>query len=112
MENYEWHDSWFYSLGGEFALNDTFTLRAGIARDESPVARAHRTPRMPDQDRNWYSLGLSWNVSDSLELNASYVRLELADKPEIDLLSSSGSRLVGQYDGGANLFGVSMQYKF
>ena len=40
------------------------------------------------------------------------MRLELADKPEIDLLSSSGSRLVGQYDGGANLFGVSMQYKF
>ncbi len=112
VENYDWHDSWFYSLGGEFALNDKFTLRAGIARDESPVARAHRTPRMPDEDRNWYSLGLSWNVSDNLELNASYVRLELADEPQIDLLSSSGSRLVGEYDGGANLFGVSMQYKF
>ncbi|MBD9480427.1 outer membrane protein transport protein [Pseudoxanthomonas sp. PXM02] len=112
VEDYSWHDSWFYSLGGEFVLNDKFTLRAGIARDESPVARAHRTPRMPDEDRNWYSLGLSWNVSDSLELNASYVRLELADNPEIDLVSSSGSRLVGTYDGGANLFGVSMQYKF
>ena len=33
-------------------------------------------------------------------------------EPQIDLLSSSGSRLVGEYDGGANLFGVSMQYKF
>jgi long-chain fatty acid transport protein len=111
-EDYNWHDSWFYSLGGEFKLNDKFTLRAGIARDESPVARAHRTPRMPDQDRNWYSIGATWHVSDKMEINASYVKLDLVDDPEIDLMSSSGSRLVGTYDGGADLFGVSMQYKF
>ncbi len=112
VENYDWHDSWFYSLGGEYAFNDKFTFRAGIARDESPVARAHRTPRMPDEDRNWYSLGLTWNISQNLELNASYVKLDMADKPEIDLVSSSGSRLVGTYEGGADLYGVSMQYRF
>ncbi|MEL1263279.1 OmpP1/FadL family transporter [Pseudoxanthomonas putridarboris] len=112
VENYNWHDSWFYALGGEFALNDKFTLRAGIARDESPVATAHRTPRMPDQDRNWYSIGLTWNVSENFELNASYVKLDLANDPDIDLVSSSGSRLVGTYDGGADLFGVSVQYRF
>jgi long-chain fatty acid transport protein len=47
-----------------------------------------------------------------MEINASYVKLDLVDDPEIDLMSSSGSRLVGTYDGGADLFGVSMQYKF
>lgn len=111
-EDYSWGESYFYTLGGEFALNDRFTLRAGVARDESPVSYPHRTPRMPDQDRNWYSVGATWAASDNFEISASYVRVDLADDPEIDILSSSRSRLTGVYDGGVNIFGVSAQYRF
>ncbi|MDH5824557.1 outer membrane protein transport protein [Luteimonas sp. RD2P54] len=112
VEDYNWHDSWFYTVGAEYALNDRFTLRGGIGRDESPIAFQHRTPRMPDQDRNWYAVGLSWAASDQMEISAAYTRIQMADDPEVDLVSSSGSRLTGTYDGGANLFGVSAQYRF
>ena len=111
-EAYNWGDSWFYSVGGEFAFNDAFTLRAGVARDDSPVSFPYRTPRMPDQDRMWYSIGLTWAATENFELNASYAYIDLVDTPEIDILSSSRSRLTGSYDGGANLFGVSAQYRF
>ena len=112
VEDYSWHDSWFYSVGGEYKFNDKFTFRAGFARDESPVAFQHRTPRMPDQDRNWYSLGATWTVNDNIEVTGSYVRVQMTQRPEIDILSSSGSRLVGEYRGGADLYGISAQYKF
>lgn len=112
VEDYSWHDSWFYSIGAEYKINDAFTLRGGIARDESPISLPHRTPRMPDQDRNWYSIGLTWAASDALEVTASYVRLNLASDPEIGIASSSGSYLAGKYDGGVNLFGISAQYQF
>ena len=111
-EDYSWKDSWFYSLGGEFALNDTLTFRAGVARDDSPVSRPHRTPRMPDQDRMWYSLGVTWKATDNFELSGVYTKIDLVDTPEVDILSSSGSRLVGDFDGGADLYGISVQYKF
>lgn len=111
-EAYEWDDSLFYALGGEFRFNDRFTLRAGVARDESPVSRPYRTPRMPDQDRNWYAVGLTWAPTAQFELSASYVRLELVERPEVDLVSSSGSRLTGSYKGGADLYGISAQYRF
>jgi len=111
-EAYNWGDSWFYSVGGEFAFNDAFTLRAGVARDDSPVSFPYRTPRMPDQDRMWYSIGLTWAATEHFELNASYAYIDLVDTPEIDIVSSSRSRLTGSYDGGANLFGVSAQYRF
>lgn len=111
-EAYEWDDSMFYALGGEFRLGDRLVLRAGVARDESPVSRPYRTPRMPDQDRNWYSVGLTWAPSANFELSASYVRIHLVERPELDLVSSSGSRLAGAYDGGADLYGVSAQYRF
>ncbi|WP_454832733.1 OmpP1/FadL family transporter [Pseudoxanthomonas wuyuanensis] len=111
-EDYNWGDSWFYSIGGEYKLNDRFTLRAGLGRDESPVSLPYRTPRMPDQDRNWYAVGLTWAATDNFEISGNYTRIQLVDDPQVDLVSSSGSRLVGVYDGGADLYGISMQYRF
>ena len=112
VEDYSWGDNWFYSIGGEYKFSDAFTFRAGVARDDSPVSRPHRTPRLPDQDRMWYSLGLTWNVSEHFELSASYVKIDIVDTPEVDLTTSTRARLVGDFDGGADLFGVAMQYKF
>lgn len=112
VEHYNWHDSWFYSIGAEYALNDRFTLRGGIGRDESPIAFQHRTPRMPDQDRNWYAIGLTWAASDQWEISGAYTRIQMVDDPEIDIVSSQGARLTGAYDGGANLFGITAQYRF
>ena len=112
VEDYSWGDSWFYSVGGEYRFSDRFTFRAGVARDDSPVSLPHRTPRMPDQDRMWYSVGLTWNATPNLEVSASYTKVDMADTPKIDLVSSSGSRLVGEFDGGADILGVSAQYRF
>lgn len=111
-EPYNWGDSWFYSIGAEFQLNDRFTLRGGVARDDSPVSLPYRTPRMPDQDRMWYSIGATWAVSDNFDLSASYSRIQLADDPVVGIASSSGSYISGEYDGGADVYGVSAQYRF
>ena len=110
-EAYAWSDSMFYSVGGEFAVNDRLTLRAGIAYDETPVSDERRTPRLPDDDRKWFSLGATWAMSDALEFSAAYTRIEVGD-PEVDVVSSSGSRLVGSFEGNANIFGVAAQYRF
>jgi len=112
VEDYNWDENWFYSIGGEYKFSDAFTFRAGVARDDSPVSRPYRTPRLPDQDRMWYSLGVTWNVSEHFELSASYVKIDIVDTPEVDLTTSTRARLVGDFEGGADLFGVAMQYKF
>lgn len=110
-EAFNWDDPMFYSLGAEFDLSGAFTLRAGVAIDESPTNDATRTPRLPDNKRNLYSVGLTWNMSENLSIDAAYMRIEI-DSPTIDVRSSSSSRLVGSFDGYANLFGVSAQYSF
>jgi len=110
-ETFDWQDSMFYSLGAEFDLSEAFTLRGGVAMDESPTNDATRSPRLPDHDRMLYSVGLTWNMSSNLSIDAAYQRIEI-DTPRINVLSSSSSRLVGSFDGYANLFGVSAQYSF
>ena len=69
------------------------------------------TPRLPDEDRRWYSLGLTWNVSDSLELNAAYTLIQ-PDKPKVGIIDSQGHVLFGSYSSDVNLFGMSGQYRF
>ncbi|MBC7990664.1 MAG: outer membrane protein transport protein [Luteimonas sp.] len=112
VEQFGWDDTMFYSLGAEFALNDSFTLRGGIASDETPTNDEDRTPRLPDANRDWFSVGLTWMASEALEVNAGYTRI-LVDDPTInDPENSSGAHLVGKYDADVNLFGVSAQYRF
>ena len=110
-EDFDWNDTQFYSLGAEWDLSDKFTLRGGVAKDETPTHDETRTPRLPDNDRMLYSIGLTWQVTDAFSVDAAYQRIEV-DNPKIDVVSSSGSRLVGEAEGSANLFGVAGQFKF
>ena len=114
-EPFHWEDTDFFSIGAEFDINDAFTLRGGIGQDESPTNDTHRTPRLPDADRMLYSIGASWNVSDNLSIDAAFQRINI-DSPTINLpvdaASGNTSTLVGSFAGHANLYGVSMQYRF
>lgn len=110
VEPFVWEDTVFASLGAEYKLNDAWTLRGGVAHDETPTSIEHRTPRLPDDDRVWYSLGATWMVSPALDVSFAYTRIEPKD-PKVDI-ASGGSRLTGPFDGNANLIGVSAQYRF
>ncbi|UOF15459.1 outer membrane protein transport protein [Lysobacter capsici] len=111
FEDFEWEDTMMYALGAEFDLNDAFTLRAGAAYDETPTNDRTRTPRLPDNDRMLYSVGLTWNASEHLSVDAAYTRIEI-DSPSIDVRNSTGAHLVGKFKGHADLFGIAAQYKF
>ena len=114
-EPFEWEDTDFVSLGAEFDISDAFTIRGGVAQDESPTNDKHRTPRLPDNDRMLYSIGATWNMSENISIDAAFQRITI-DSPTINLpvdaAAGNTSTLVGEYDGHANLFGVSMQYRF
>ncbi len=112
VEDFKWKDTTFWSIGAEWDLNDQFTLRAGYAEDQSPTKIETRTPRLPDADRQWGSIGLTWKASDAFEVSAAYTRI-FVDDPELSgIHSSSASTLTGTYDASVNIFGLSAQYKF
>ena len=43
----DWKDSWALSLGGDFAISNQTTIRAGFMYDASPVNDAFASPRIP-----------------------------------------------------------------
>lgn len=77
---FEYKDGYFYSVGGEYALNSAWTLRAGIAYEKSPLSDAVRTTRIPDADRMWYSIGASYKPASmkgvTLDLGYSFIDVQ------------------------------------
>ena len=116
-ENFNWKDTMFYSVGMDFALTDAFTLRAGVGFDESPTNNVDRSPRLPDNDRNLYSLGLGWAVSPNLSVDASFTRVSIKDSTTNLPMNpnppySRYNSLQGKFSGSANVFGLGATYRF
>ncbi|WP_133471704.1 outer membrane protein transport protein [Paraglaciecola marina] len=58
-------NSFRYSIGGDYQLNEQTKLRAGIAYDKTPTDPDHLSISIPDTDRVWLSAGATYTFSDS-----------------------------------------------
>ncbi len=107
-----YNDTTFASLGAEYRLSNTVTLRGGVAYDETPTSDAHRDVRVPDVTRKWLSLGIGWTPSENIEYNFGYTHLFTND-PTINLVQKDTmSTLAGSYDVGGDILAASINYKF
>ena len=98
------------SLGLDYYLNDTWTVRLGTAYDQSPVSSAkYRTARIPDGNRIWTSVGLSYRYKQvQLDLGYSHMFIKAGKTHNV----SSGSELNAKYTSHSNLVGAQLQYDF
>lgn len=108
----EWQDTWLFSIGADYKINDAFTIRGGLAYETSPIDdQSTRMAVIPDTDRIWFSLGASWYPTQDLQFDvgATYL-MGVGDK---DLYDNVNGKKVGEFDSlDAYLLGVQMQYRF
>jgi len=110
-EQFHWSSSMEYALGMDWKFAPEWTLRAGIARDETPTNSTFRDPRLPDNNRQLYSIGLGFMPSDNANWNIGFSHIAI-DTPTVSDVSATGSTLVGKYNADANLFGISGTFTF
>lgn len=111
--DYSWQDSWTFSLGTEYYVNDNLTLRLGTAWDQSPTPdNRHRTHRIPDSDRIWLSAGLSWR-QDNMQFDLGYAHLFMKKSYIRDSVNTAGyNDHDTKYRAYSNMFGLGFQYDF
>lgn len=106
-----WHDGWMFSLGAEYAYSQQLTLRGGLAYEISPIQNpSERTPRVPDSDRIWASIGASYALSPATTLDFAYTHI-FVDDARIDR-TEAPLRLVGNVDASVDIVSVGLRYKF
>ena len=108
-----WEDVWRYAIGVNYQATEALKLRAGISYEETPVpSAAYRSPRIPDADRTWLSLGMEYAFNKSLRANVGVTYITV-DDPEIDNdTHSAGQHLKGVIDASVTIFSLSMVYDF
>ena len=109
-----WHNTTRVAVGSEYRLNDKHTLRAGAALDPSPVTDENRTPRIPDADRVWVSLGYGYALSKQSTVDFGYAHLFVKDSNISDNRSATtGGTLNGTFtNGSADIVGITLRHKF
>jgi long-chain fatty acid transport protein len=111
-----WEDSWYVSAGVEYAVNDSWTLRAGTAYDDTPVPDSTRSPRIPDNARFWLAAGATWHVTDAMDVKFAYAHLFLDDASIDQTPAIPGNAIRGTLIGtsrvSANALGVELAWRW
>jgi long-chain fatty acid transport protein len=110
----DFRNTWRFSAGANYKLSGPWTLKLGVAYDQTPVKHAEtRTVRLPDSDRYWLSAGVKWDISKGNVLDFGYAYLKAKDA-EIENNQTATNRGIvrGTYESTIHLFGVQYQHTF
>lgn len=102
----DWDDVISIRLGGEYALGESWLLRAGYVWDQSPVPAETRSPELPDSDRQMVMAGLGWKWN-KLVIDAAYSYLWAENAP-----MGSIYPLPGEFETTTHLVALSVGYTF
>ena len=102
----EWTNSPMLRLGGEYALNEKITLRAGYIRDQTPQPDHTVEPMLPDANRNDISLGGGYKINQKLTVDLAYMIVLFEDRTT----TTNINHFNGTYKSSANLVSLSFGY--
>lgn len=119
---WDYDDSWRYAIGTEFTPNNTWTFRTGIALDETPVPNdSLRSPRVPDEDRTWLTLGMTYRHSPNLTFDVGYAHI-FVDDPKLKGVPDNHNpaagqttgvhELSGKYDASVDILSAQVNWRF
>ncbi len=96
----DWENAISANIGVDYFYSDKWTFRAGYMFDETPVPDRTRTPRIPDEDRQWVAVGATLKATEKLNIDFGYTHLFINDAELNVTVPIAGG------DGADTLFGV------
>jgi long-chain fatty acid transport protein len=78
---FQFSDGWFYSAGLEYVYSPSWIFRGGVGFEKSPITDQVRIPLLPDNDRTWYSIGLTNRVTPGISVDLAYSFIDVKTTP-------------------------------
>ena len=107
-------NSSIYRFGLQYEATSQFTLRAGYYYDESPVQEGFFAPETPRNDSQGYTAGLTFNLSDRFQIDASFLYLRFKEvDASYDFYFENGVAVPfeGTYKSNSLIPGLGITYK-
>ncbi|ACC98462.1 Membrane protein putatively involved in long-chain fatty acid transport [Elusimicrobium minutum Pei191] len=109
-ENKNYKDVFRIGFGVEYSLNPTWDLRAGYVFDKSPINKKYMDTLVPADDRNIFSVGAGYNVSERMGIDVSYSYVLISDLSGRNV--EKGNTVFKYEDASSHMIGLSFKYAF
>ena len=114
-----WDDANAYRLGFTYDVREGTQLRFGYSYDETPQGDRYFTPRIPDSDRQLFSLGIAQSLGQGWGLEAGYMyvmndeRNYTGGEAYVPGGPTNGTTAYdGKYEAHAHLLGIGISKQF
>jgi long-chain fatty acid transport protein len=107
-------DAWRYSVGANYHHSDQWLFRFGYAYDQTPVNTTDMTPRLPDGNRNWATVGAQYKWMRDLAIDVGFAYIWISD-PEINQNAGSTAAnglLKGSYSQNVAILSAQLTYSW
>ncbi len=109
-------DAWKLAVGTAWRTGGPWTLRGGLAWDQTPARDEFRTPRLPDSDRTWLAAGAQYAFDPQLQLDFGlaylFGRKGSIDKSGDPANAAAYGRLEGHYTNRTLIVSGQLSYSF
>ena len=110
-----YQDALAFRLGSQYKVNDKLTVRAGTSYDFTAVKDGYVGPETPDADRVILTAGLSYQVTEHLGVDASFLFEDFIKRNQTQaqlLDNGTTDRIAGTYKTQVYVPGIGLHYKF
>lgn len=104
----EYKNTMIFRVGGEYAMNDVFTFRAGFYYDPTPTNEDYFTPETPSLNTYGVSLGMTITPTKNLGIDISYLQLITQQ----DTRSYTPDHFTGTYKVSTLIPGIGLTFNF
>ncbi|MES9971512.1 MAG: OmpP1/FadL family transporter [Candidatus Thiodiazotropha sp.] len=117
----KWDDANAYRIGISYDFTQATQLRIGYTLDETPQSEDYFSPRIPDADRQLFSLGVGHTLSNGWTIDAGYMYVKFDDRSlnidpafvHTDASETNGTSAVnGDYESSVHLLGIGVKKRF
>ena len=105
-----------FSVGAEWRVTESWTLRSGVEWDQTPTPSDNRSTSVPDSDRTWLAFGLSYEFSERIGIDFSYAH-DFSNSAPINRTTNFSSLLTtantrGRTTDSSDVVGLSMRVRY
>ena len=113
VKDKDWSDVWSFRFGASYQLNENWVLRAGYMYDNSPDNDRHRSPEMPDSDRNMFALGVGYSKDHwGFDFGYSYLIFQDSKAGSQAAGGSTDFKTSGKFETDLHVVSAAVKYMF
>jgi len=107
-ENY--HNTWNYSVGGNYHANEKWFFRGGLGYDQTPTNNTYRNLQLPDASRIAVAVGAHYQAIKTLGLDLGWTHFFMMNGTKINnsvqTVGAQTTTTNGSVNGSADVFGL------